>query len=360
MGAIQDAIVTAKTATDRDRIRAHGARDAILALPRTGGKLEVVRGLMTLTMDGPPEDIYNHRGDPVGVGTMLRAFRDGSELHVDPHRVITNPPALVGSGIFDPVIETRPGGRTETVQRERMREDPVEAWLRTLEDSLRTAPNPAGWNTRGTVTTVYAGTSDGLVQSYDSAYSTARSGTNLTADTTSSLSAGQSYDGLFYYYATQSFVSFDTSAITDSDTVSAIVLASYLYIDNSTTNFVTQAREHDWGASLTTADWVAGASLSSKTLMASIDSNGIGAAEAYKSFTSEAAFLTATNLKTGTVYLLLCSAEQTNNSAPTDSEELLWYSANEAGTTKDPKLTITHAGASATHPGWAHSRGGWW
>jgi hypothetical protein len=205
-----------------------------------------------------------------------------------------------------------------------------------------------------TVTTVFSGTTDGQVNSRDaSTYATARTGSTLTADTAgttftvgqdATVSKGTAYD------CWEGFLSFDTSGITDTDLVSSIVLDLWLVTDSSVTDFTLEARERDWGASLTTADWVSGASLGALTLMASIATSGIGATGAYKTLTSQAAFLTATNLKTGTVYLIVDSSRHVGNNTPTGDEFVILSSADNSGTTQDPKLTITHAAPVAMPP----------
>lgn len=206
-----------------------------------------------------------------------------------------------------------------------------------------------------TVTTVFSGTTDGQINSSNTGgvYATARTGGTLTADTASTtFSVGQVFTDLKVdqYDCLEGFLSFDTSGVPDGDGVSSIVLDVWLVTDSSTTDFTLEARERDWGASLTTADWVSGASLGALTLMASISTSGIGATGAYKTLTSQAAFLTATNLKTGTVYLLLDSSRHVGNNAPTNPESVVLSSADNSGTTQDPKLTITHSSPNAMPP----------
>lgn len=137
-------------------------------------------------------------------------------------------------------------------------------------------------------------------------------------------------------------MSFDTSSIGGGSTVSSVVLDLFLVIDNSTTDFTMNARDNAWGPTLTSGDYVAGASLSGSTLLASIFSSGIGATNAYKTLTSQAAFLTATNIKTGSVQILLCSSRQEGNNTPSGNEYLVFSAADFSGTTQDPKLTITY------------------
>lgn len=279
-----------------------------------------------------PEFVYGRDGAVVGVDAWVRAYGpDGREARVDPHRRIINPPT---------VADGTP--------------DPVEAFYRAVADSVAGTPHPRGWSRRrdrGTVTTVFAGTNDGMIISDNATYSTARSGSGLGVDS-SNLYAGQYHQVTFV--CLEGFLAFDTTAIADADTVSAVVLDLYLVDDVSTgSDFLVEARERDWSSGgLTTADWVAGASLSGLTLMASINTSGIGATGSYKTFTSEAAFLTATNLKTGTVYLLLSSSRTRTGTAPsTSTDEYVGFrTAEQSGTTEDPKLTITHAGAATAPP----------
>jgi hypothetical protein len=273
-----------------------------------------------LVVDREPELIYGPDGDVVGVDAWVRQFdRAGREVRIDPHRRVINPPT-VHEG----------------------ESDPAEAFYRVVEDSVLTTPNARGWRTRGTVSTVFAGSADGSLYSTSTTYSTARSGTALLSDNSSNeLSVGQ-YFFSPDYGCYETFLSFDTSAIGGG--VTAVELALRLTVDQSDTDFTIEARESAWTAGgLTTADWVAGASLGGLTLLASLNSSGIGATGSYKTFTSQAAFLTATGMGTGTVAMLLCSSRHRGNNTPSGFEDVTFNSADASGTTQDPKLTITHA-----------------
>jgi len=221
---------------------------------------------------------------------------------------------------------------------------------------------------------VYADTSDGAMVAGDYAanaggpasadYSAARSGTSsLAAYTTDTgISVGQVHtdaswwdDDLgetFYseqFWVYESFLSFDTSALTSGATVSAAVLRVTSSGDVSTTDFDIQARLRDWGTSLTTADWVAGADLSGLTLLGSYaTSSGFTANTGYD--LSDTAMAANVN-KTGTTRMLLCSSRTVGNTAPTGDEFVSTYSSDYTGTTRDPVLTVTYA-AGATGPAW--------
>ncbi len=189
------------------------------------------------------------------------------------------------------------------------------------------------------VATIYSDTSDGMIGSFSGTYSTARSGAGLAAyNALNYFIVGQDFSGGLYF-VNESFLSFDTSSLGASATVSAVVLDAYLTTDESTTDFTINARTFDWSSGgLTTADWVAGASISGNTLLATRATSGIGSTGAYKAFTSQAAFLTAPNLKTGTVYMLLSSSRHEGNNTPGGLEQMIFSSADESGTTQDPKL----------------------
>lgn len=191
---------------------------------------------------------------------------------------------------------------------------------------------------------VYGDTADGAALSSDSAtnYAAARAGTGsdgLLVDASATtltvsgvLGIGQRFFGGNAYYVGQGFIAFDTTGITPSTATLSLNLSA----DTSTTDFVTRVYLFDWGTTLTTADFQANATAASNTLVAHIDSNGIGATGAYKSFTDDA--LAANINAAGFTRLLMVSLNQINNVAPTTDEHLSWSSAD---STTPPKLTMT-------------------
>lgn len=206
-----------------------------------------------------------------------------------------------------------------------------------------------------TVTTIFGSTADSDISSADPSYAAARGQVGGSTKATPVSSANELVVGqlLFGNYACyESFIAFDTSGIPDTDVISAVSLDLWLVTDNSTFDFTVRAREYDWGASVTTADFVAGPNLAiTGNHLGDLASSGIGAAGAYKTFTTSAAIVTnwinAANMKTGTVRLILYSINQSNGDAPTGDERLIFSSADVAGTTQDPKLTVTHAAPTA-------------
>lgn len=320
---------------------------------RPGARLEKQgRDGQRLVVAKAPEFIYDAEGEVVGVDAWVQLFDEqGRELKIDPHRRIINPPTVPRSGVR--LIDTGRAERGHPVMNRQVTADPSAAFWEAVWDSVESAPNPKGWRTRGTVTTVFAGTADAYVVSEDFNYSTARTGPGTlffdVVDDNNHWVGQISDSGL--YDCIEAFISFDTSAIADSDTVSGVSLDLWLLTDSSTgADFTVEAREKDWGASVTTADWVAGGSLGGLTLMASISTSGIGSTGAYKTFTSQTAFLTATGLKTGTVYLMLSSSRHRAGNTPSGNEYVVFQDAESTGTSQDPKLTITHEGALGSSP----------
>lgn len=315
---------------------------------RPGTRLEKAgRDGLKLVAAKAPEFIYDADGEVVGVDAWVQLFDErGRELPIDPHRRIINPPTVPRAGVRRVDAGRVANGRP--VMERRVTADPLAAFWEAVWDSVEGTPNPKGWRTRGTVTTIFSGGNDGSIFSYTFSgnYSGARAGTGdgLDASTSGSeLLVGQnSFSGV--YECDEAFVSFDTSSIPDADPVSQVDLSFYLTTDDSATDFTIEARTRDWGASLAAADWVPGASLGSFTLLASLSTSGIGAAGAYKTLNSEAALLTAPNMKTGVVYVMLNSSRHRVGNTPTGDEGVRFASADVAGTTQDPKLTITHQG----------------
>jgi hypothetical protein len=204
-----------------------------------------------------------------------------------------------------------------------------------------------------TTSVVYAGTADGYIESGPATYATARAGSGtltLNGGGTGVLYVGQLYDDYdTVYYVQEAFLGFDTSAIDDTDTVSAAVLNVTSNSDISTTDFTIQARLKDWSTTVTTADWVAGADLSGLTLLAHYATSGGFAANTAYDFTDDA--MPANVSKTGVTRMLLCSDRTVSGTTPTGYEYVIVKPADTTGTTSDPKLTVTHA-AGSTGPTW--------
>lgn len=237
-------------------------------------------------------------------------------------------------------------GRGGKVRVSNFREAPLEAARIDLAHTVRvvTKDGKTPWVKAkpGTVSTFYANTEDGRIESFtNGSYDSARAGTGLAASSTeTSYWVGQTYSGGFYSIK-EAFLSFNTSAIGDSDTINAASLSVYGATDSSTTDFTIQARTKDWGASLTTADWVAGADLGALTLLATFSTSGF-TTSGYNTFTENGSNLRSAISLTGITYILLNSSRHEAGNTPTGSEQVKIYFADEAGTTQDPKLVVTY------------------
>lgn len=187
------------------------------------------------------------------------------------------------------------------------------------------------------VATIFAGTSDGYLQSISTDYATARTGGTLSVGATSgSLLVGQrkvSAD----YYVLEAFVQFVTSGIPGTPTAVSLMLG-----EQSVFGAVTvEARLYDWSTSLTTADFQSGAVLDSLPLLATAS----GASGGWWTFTENgSAFVDNLNLS-GSTQLILTAARTRTGNAPTGNEYVTFASANQSGTNIDPKIEVTYTAA---------------
>lgn len=196
-------------------------------------------------------------------------------------------------------------------------------------------------------TTVYSSTADGYLYSDNPTYSTARSGGTIdVASGDNEIFVDQQLSSGPTYILYNGYLDFDTSSIPDGDVISAVTLSLYpegTYTYGGSPGAL-EAYAHDWGATLGTDDWVPGADVSAKTLLASW--TGSWTAGAYRDLTSETAFKAAIN-KTGTTRLFLCISGFRTGTAPTGEDYYGFYTANKGDGYK-PKLVIEHAAAAAS------------
>lgn len=198
--------------------------------------------------------------------------------------------------------------------------------------------------------TVYSDTADGGIRSDDATYATARSGSSFTlnaGEVSFGIQVGQYFDGATYQLF-ETFFSFDTSSLGTGAIISAATFSLYGASDDTTTDFTMEARLRDWGATLETSDWVAGASLSGLTSLATFATSGFSIA-GYNDFTDVA--LPANVNKTGSTRMIVVSSLLTAGTTPTTTgERLRVWTADQAGTTTDPKLVVTYTGDATVTP----------
>lgn len=193
-----------------------------------------------------------------------------------------------------------------------------------------------------TTYTIFGGAADGFVESASTTYATAASGNSLVALTNSGVIGVGQYKSGTTFLIDEGFVLFDTSSVVG--TVSSATLSLYGDFDGSTTDFTVNARQKTWGATLTTADWVAAASLSSQTLLATFATSGF-TTSGYNNFTSDSAFISNIN-QSGTTDILLSSSRHESSTQQSGDEVVNFVEADFTGTSQDPKLVVEAAAAS--------------
>lgn len=187
--------------------------------------------------------------------------------------------------------------------------------------------------------TVYS-TNGEFIYSQGAVYSTARSGGTFSVfGAGTQITVGQDAG----YYCYQGFMDFDTSSLGATASISSAVLSLFLRSDGSVTDFTVTAAYRDWGSSLTSGDFVAGASLSGLTTVATLATSTFTTGQ-YYSFTDVA--MPANVQLTSNTRILLYSSRQSGNNTPSGPEYVGFYGS--ADPTLKPKLEITYTLGSAS------------
>ena len=204
--------------------------------------------------------------------------------------------------------------------------------------------------------TFYAAVNDGSLRSTGADYASARAGSLLVESPAAGqdhMTVGQNVSRVY-----EGFLRFDTNSVPDSYSITSAILSTYLQSSGYYLTYSLEAREHDWGTTLTTADYVAGASLLSHTLLASYPSASMS--DAYDSWHTEITFTSYIN-KSGYTRIILCSSNTTTDVAPVGNETVTIRTSEYSGTSFDPCLTVIAVPPSGGHA--AHiksSRGAIW
>lgn len=168
---------------------------------------------------------------------------------------------------------------------------------------------------------VFAAAASGYVSSQSAnpgVYGDAREGTGA-ATFVAYTAGGQAQIGQGYntvqfpssYTCRETFLVFDLSGFA---TITSAVLAVSNDFDNSTTDFVIEARAHPWTAPVDASDWVSGSALGGLTLAATYDTaSGIPAAGTYYTLAGD---LTAYCTPGGQARFLLCSSRHRLGNTP--------------------------------------------
>lgn len=182
-------------------------------------------------------------------------------------------------------------------------------------------------------------TADGQVYGQDADYATARSTSSAEVTNSSAIKTGQTT----VYQVYRGYFMFDTSAITAGATVTQVNLKLTVETNSSTTDFVPLIVKYAGGASR---------EIRFDNLLANdlddgnFGSTGTGTWSANTQKTS-GNLSTAWVNKIGTTYYGVVSEEDRNNSAPTASEVVEWYSANATTEAYRPILSVTYTAGGA-------------
>lgn len=191
------------------------------------------------------------------------------------------------------------------------------------------------------VTTPYRGvssfdanSSDDAIQCSSANYADARSGagTKSLMGETSTDRVGQRLSS-GTYYCWEAFAYWDTSSLSDALVIADAYIDLRGSSDASTTAFDLEVRARDYGGSVQTSDYVAGADLSGLTLLATISSELVDTTYYVRSH-PESALKSAINL-TGNTQVLIHSSRQRTNDAPSGDEYWSLY-----GGTSGAKLRL--------------------
>lgn len=195
-----------------------------------------------------------------------------------------------------------------------------------------------------------ATTNNDAVTSTDTVYATARSGGTLAVSgTTATNSFGQRYNATDYlcseallefdYYAGLIALGYSAGQIATSSISSAILTTTVSAAPDS--SFTGRARLYDYGATITTADFVAGASIAAKTLLAHV---ALTAASTGTLTWVDDAFAANVSKTSTPTRLGLFSQNMEDNVAPADFQRIVILGASGA---TPPQLTVTYTLASS-------------
>lgn len=297
-----------------------------------------------------------------GIEVFAQAWRNGKQLGfgkdgtVDIERFrIFNPPILVPDELGPIVRESTHDG---IVKRRPLREDPTQALKEALAHTISVvgiegADIEQGKIGRTTSTFFSDAGGDGYTENNNLNYANGRnaaSGTAATAGGTQMLWGQQFHVGSSNYFFWRSHATWDTSSLPDTDEISAAVLSLFGTTKEDTVGTTPSAQ-------------IVSNSQASDTSLASGDYDQLGttvfstisyaafSTVAYNDFTLDANGIAQIS-KTGFSKFGMRTNKDVSATPPSNSGnnlERLWsYAADQAGTTNDPKLVITHAAPAAS------------
>lgn len=191
--------------------------------------------------------------------------------------------------------------------------------------------------------TFYAGTGDGLLSSQGASWAGAQSGAAAADSSATTATLGQTFldltgiGGGYLYGTYQYFLAFDTSGIPDDDVVNSATLSLWCTSKLGASEWQVEATSYNWGGTLETGDWRNASDYGGLAVRASRSISTIATGQ-YNALTDWS--LGSTISKAGTTYLLLCSS-QFDGIAPGSYDLATFSTADQTGTTNDPKLEVT-------------------
>lgn len=143
------------------------------------------------------------------------------------------------------------------------------------------------------------------------------------------------------YYGYEPLLQWNTSVIPPEAIIDDVQLSLYILVDTSPVAFNMEVYPWDFGDNISSLnDWVAPASLSGLTMLASFNESNLGGANYYQQWTvaNRAAFIAAIN-RTGYTRLMMISSRLRTLTAPVSSAE---YVSFQGDSPNYPKLSVAY------------------
>jgi hypothetical protein len=195
----------------------------------------------------------------------------------------------------------------------------------------------------GDTLAVRSSAADGIVTSTNANFNTTLDGSGLSANTAAGTATVACSTG---FTVTLLYLDFDTSSLGAGATISAVVPTLYgaTTAESNTNTTTIQMRIFNWGGTLTTADWIdmnPSTGWTNLTLVADQSLGGWNQTNnASNSFNDSGLAYNSIN-KTSPTYMVTGLARIAVGQ-PTGANSFVTYTADNAGTTSDPLLTVTY------------------
>ena len=295
--------------------------------------------------------VWDANGERVGLGKH-------GNVDIERFRVF-NPPILVSDGTKTKFLRAAefPGDKDVEVEMDNLKEDLLAALLQDLGHTIKVIPKSGPdkiqhgkiGNTTSTFfpdpdtesTSVDGRSLNSAIDTYANVRDAATG--SFAQDNDASNNAFLTQLGGSFFAVQRDFFLFDTSGIGDTDTITAAVISfagtgsAADNADTSSINIVATTPASD--TAITTADYDQAGS----TVFASLAISSWNSTDGtYNDLTLDANGIAAVS-KTGITKLGGRNSLDVNNTTPLGLNRVPIYYADQTGTTKDPKLVVTHA-----------------